>query len=140
MKTDIFRLVTSLVILALFVTVVVTAFGFMRRTVAGISRDPFSIEAVCAGESGEATVTVKAERRLSEGDYIILFAVYGQTSITVTDESGTEHGGWLTDHFSKAEPVHTYTVHGNPEGMDFLWVSLISRGSGSTYVTALRTE
>ena len=140
MKTDIFRLVTSLVILALYVTFIVTAFGFMRRTVAGIGRDPFSIEAVCAGESGEATVTVKAERKLSGEDYIILFAADGQTRVTVTDESGTEHGGWLTDHFSKAEPVRTYTVHGNPEGMDFLWISIIRRGCGSTYTRALIKE
>lgn len=139
MKTDIFRLITSLVVLALFVTLIVTAFGFMRRAVSGIGYEPFSIEAVPA-ESGDATVTVKADRRLSKGDYIILFAVDGDTGITVTDESGKEHGSWLTDYFSKAEPVRTYTVHGNPEGMDFLWISIIRRGCGSTYTRALIKE
>ena len=89
MKTDIFRLITSLVVLSLFVTLIVTAFGFMRRAFSGIGYEPFSIEAVPA-ESGDATVTVKADRRLSKGDYIILFAVDGDTGITVTDESGKE--------------------------------------------------
>ena len=139
MKTDIFRLITSLVVLALFVTLIVTAFGFMRRVVTRTGHEPFSIEAVRT-DSGDAMVTVKADRRLCEGEYIILFDVGGENRITVTDESGTEHGSWLTDYFSKAEPVRTYTVHGYPEGTDILRVSIVRKGCDRTYMTALGSE
>ena len=139
MKTDIFRLITSLVVLALFVTLIVTAFGFMRRVVNRIGHEPFSIEAVRT-DSGDATVTVKADRRLCEGEYIILFDVGGENRITVTDESGTEHGSWLADTFGKGNHRRTYTVHGYPEGTDILRVSIVRKGCGRTYMTALGSE